>query len=168
MRAPSVSPALRGGLILILCGVLLALLLAKSFGKFDTVVPGSVVLDTAGGALETGAEIKLEGVVVGEVSQIRPADDGVRLDLEFEPEQAKKVPANSTVRVLPVSIFGAAYVELLRPKSSTGVLTDDVVLKQDESATTVELGDLLEETQELVDALGPAELATMLETFAST
>src|SRR3546814_7347461 len=62
--------------------------------------------------------------------------DGVRLDLEFEPEQAKKVPANSTVRVLPVSIFGAAYVELLRPKSSTGVLTDDVVLKQDESATT--------------------------------
>src|SRR3546814_5781274 len=69
MRAPSVSPALRGGLILILCGVLLALLLAKSFGKFDTVVPGSVVLDTAGGALETGAEIKLEGVVVGERSE---------------------------------------------------------------------------------------------------
>src|SRR3546814_20327747 len=93
MRAPSVSPALRGGLILILCGVLLALLLAKSFGKFDTVVPGSVVLDTAGGALETGAEIKLAGVVVGEVSQIRPADDGVRLDLEFEPEQAKTVPS---------------------------------------------------------------------------
>ncbi len=48
------------------------------------------------------------------------------------------------------------------------MVTTNASLKQDASAETIELGDLLEETQALVDALGPAELATMLETFAST
>lgn len=163
-----VSPALRGTIILALALVLVALVLAKSFGKFDNTVPSSVMLDTAGGALEVGAEVKLNGVVVGKVDEIAPAKQGVRLGLQFDPEQARKVPRNSTVRVLPISIFGAAYVELLHPASSQGTLVDNAVLKQDESATTVELGDLLEETQALVDALGPAELATMLETFAST
>jgi phospholipid/cholesterol/gamma-HCH transport system substrate-binding protein len=166
--ATAVSPATRGTIILVVILVVLGLVLAKASGKFDTTVPGSVVLDTAGGALEVGAEIKLDGVVVGEVEQIAPAQDGVHLGLQFEPEQAARVPANVTVRVLPVSIFGAAYVELLRPSTPRGTLVEDAVLQQDASATTVELGDLLEDTQELVDALGPAELATMLETFAST
>ncbi|MDT0201410.1 MCE family protein [Nocardioides sp. AE5] len=163
-----VPPATRGAIILVVCLCLLGLILAKSFGKFDKTLPGSVNLDTAGGALQVGAEVKLDGVVVGKVTAIDPAEQGVRVALEFDPERAEKVPGNVTVRVLPVSIFGAAFVELLRPESPQGALASNAVLKQDESATTVELGDLLEETLALVDALGPAELANMLETFAST
>lgn len=147
---------------------LIGLLLAHSFGRFDDHVEVVARLDTAGGALEKGAEVKLDGVVVGEVRSIDPARDGVELRLDLDPDQAERVPANVTVRVLPISIFGAAYVELLRPARPKGQVTASTVLRQDTSATTIELGDLLEETQALVDALGPAELATALETFAST
>ncbi|CAM3206370.1 MCE family protein [Nocardioides dubius] len=162
------SQAVRGGVILLLCLVVIGLLLAKSFGRFDTVVPVVARLDSAGGALEVGAEVKLDGVVVGKVTSIEGTDEGVDLALALDPERADRVPSNVTVRVLPISIFGAAYVELLRPKKEKGQVRADAVLAQDTSSTTIELGDLLEDTQDLVDALGPAELATALETFAST
>lgn len=162
------AKAVRGVAIFAALSLAVGLLLARSMGTFDERVPATAQLDTAGGALEVGAEIKLDGVVVGKVVSIDPADRGVDLGLEFDPDQAEKVPGNATVRVLPISIFGAAYVELLRPKRPTGTISTDAVLRQDQSAQTIELGDLLEDTQELVDALGPAELATMLETFAST
>ncbi|WP_082599442.1 MCE family protein [Nocardioides sp. Root151] len=170
MSAPASvrTQALRGGIFLVVLAVAVGLLLANAFGKFDETVPATAQLDTAGGALEIGAEVKLDGIVVGKVDAIEPAPRGVEVSMQFDPEQAKKVPGNATVRVLPVSIFGAAYVELLRPTAPRGVVTANAALKQDASAETIELGDLLEETQALVDALGPAELATMLETFAST
>lgn len=154
--------------MLCILALVVGLLLAKSFGTFDETVPASVNLDSAGGALETGAEVKLDGIVVGTVDSIEPAPKGVDIGMQFDPEQAEKVPGNVTVRVLPVSIFGAAYVELLRPEKPAGHVTADVALKQDASAETIELGDLLEDTQALVEALGPAELANMLDTFAST
>lgn len=162
------SQALRGTLILALCLGVVGLLLAKSFGRFDTVVPVVAELDSAGGALEVGAEVKLDGVVVGEVTSIDGTESGVDLQLALDPERADRVPGNVTVRVLPISIFGAAYVELLRPKKEKDHVRADAVLAQDTSSTTIELGDLLEDTQDLVDALGPAELATALETFAAT
>lgn len=168
VQASPRAQAVRGGVMLLVLAVVVGLLLADSFGKFDETVPASVTLDDAGGALEIGAEIKLDGVVVGKVDAIEPAPKGVEVGLQFVPEQAEKVPGNVTVRVLPVSIFGAAYVELLRPEKPKGAVTSNAALKQDASAETIELGDLLDETQDLVDALGPAELATMLETFAST
>lgn len=160
--------AIRGAAIFVALAVVVGLLLARSMGRFDETVPATAELEDAGGALAEGAEVKLDGVVVGEVAAIEPDEDGVRLELEFPPDKARKVPGNATVRVLPISIFGAAYVELLRPKAPEGAVTTDAVLREDRSAQTIELGDLLEDTQELVDALGPAELATMLETFAST
>lgn len=162
------AQTVRAGMILVVCVGLVGLLLAHAFGRFDSNVEVIAELDTAGGALENGAEVKLDGVVVGKVSSIDPADGGVALGLELDPEQAQRVPANVTVRVLPISIFGAAYVELLRPERPRGEVTAGAVLRQDTSATTVELGDLLEDTLEVVDALGPAELAQALDTFAAT
>lgn len=158
----------RAGVILVVFLGLIGLLVAHSFGRFDEKIEVVAKVDTAGGALMTGAEVKLDGVVVGKVRSIDLAKGGAELRLDIDPAQAERVPANATVRVLPISIFGAAYVELLRPEQSAGPITAQAVLHQDRSATTIELGDLLEDTQELVDALGPAELATALETFATT
>lgn len=158
----------RAGVVLVVSLGLIGLLLAHSFGRFDDKVEVVAALDTAGGALDTGAEVKLDGVVVGKVRSIDPAEDGIELALDLDPAQAERIPANATVRVLPISIFGAAYVELLRPKEPSGHVTAKTVLHQDTSATTIELGDLLEETEALVDALGPAELAQALDTFATT
>ncbi|MFS3130421.1 MCE family protein [Nocardioides sp. Bht2] len=162
------SQTIRGSVIAALCLAVIGLLLAKSFGRFDTVVPVVAELDSAGGALEVGAEVKLDGVVVGKVTSIDGTATGVDVDLALDPERADRVPSNVTVRVLPISIFGAAYVELVRPKKAKGSVKAAAVLPQDASSTTIELGDLLEDTQDLVDALGPAELATALETFAAT
>ncbi|WP_110205452.1 MCE family protein [Nocardioides daejeonensis] len=167
-QASKQTQAVRAGVILVVFLGLIGLLLAYSFGKFDDRVPVVAKLDSAGGALEVGAEVKLDGVVVGKVRSIDPAEKGIELQLDMDPERVDRVPANVTVRVLPISIFGAAYVELLRPERAEGHVTAKTVLHQDTSSTTIELGDLLEETQALVDALGPAELATALETFAST
>ncbi len=158
----------RASVILVVVVALVGLLLMKSFGVFDDKVQVVARVDSAGGALTVGAEVKLDGVVVGEVASIDPARKGVELALDLDPDKTDRVPSNVTVRILPISIFGAAYVELLRPEQPASAVTENAVLRQDESSATIELGDLLEETEALVDALGPAELATALETFAGT
>jgi len=160
---------IRGVIATVVVGAIFALMLAYSAGTFSEKVPASVVMKDGGGAIQSGSDVKLGGVIVGKVKSVKtgPHDAGVRLDLELEPDQARKVPGNVTVRVLPVSIFGAAYVELVRPKAPRGEITAGAVLTPDASRTTVELQHLLDDTEKLVDALGPADLATMLNTFAT-
>ncbi|HEY3014446.1 MAG TPA: MCE family protein [Nocardioides sp.] len=160
---------IRGVIATVVAGAILALMLAYSAGSFSEKVPASVVMEDGGGAIQAGSDVKLRGVIVGKVKSVNtgPHDTGVRLDLELEPDQARKVPGNVTVRVLPVSIFGAAYVELVRPRAPRGEITAGAVLTPDASRTTVELQHLLDDTEDLVDALGPADLATMLNTFAT-
>jgi len=159
----------RGVIAMVVAGAIIALMLAYSAGAFSEKVPASVVMRDGGGAIQAGSDVKLGGVIVGKVKSVKtgPHDSGVRLDLELEPEQARKVPSNVTVRVLPVSIFGAAYVELVRPRAPRGEITAGAVLTPDASRTTVELQHLLDDTEDLVEALGPADLATMLNTFAT-
>ncbi len=159
---------IRASVILVVVLTLIGLLLMYSFGTFDDKVRVVAKVDSAGGALTTGAEVKLDGVVVGTVKSIEPARKGVELELDLDPGKVDRVPSNVTVRILPISIFGAAYVELMRPETPASAVKANAILKQDTSSATIELGDLLEETEALVDALGPAELATALETFAAT
>lgn len=147
------------------CGFL-ALKLQGSFGK---TVPVTAQLQTAGGSLRTGVDVKMRGMIVGKVAAVEGGAGQVRLSLQIDEDEVGQIPANVQARVLPASVFGTSYVDLVAPKGAavgTALRAGDVV-KQDLSQKTVELQTALDSIDTLVDALGPSELATALHTVAS-
>ena len=61
------------------------------------------------------AEVKLRGVVIGEVRDIEAAGDGARLTLAIEPGRLGQIPADVTAQMLPTTLFGERFVALVPP-----------------------------------------------------
>lgn len=158
-------------------GAAFVILVSLLFGLPKTVGgdgDGQIVvaeLDTIGGSLAPGADVKLRGLVVGRVVELTATDDGgVRMTLSLQGDQISQIPADVLARVLPATVFGTTYVDLTskaRDVSKTGHLAAGSVIPQDASTATLELQRALDGIDSLVDALGPARLSTVLHSLAS-
>jgi virulence factor Mce-like protein len=158
----------RALVLLVVLALVGAFLLAVGRGMFRDEVAVSADIDDIGGSLTTGADVKLHGVIIGRLTSIAPHDGGVRLGLRLNRDEAKRVPRGVEARILPASVFGTAFVELVAPaRAEPGHLVADQVIAQDRSAKTLELQDALDSTYRVMSAVKPAELATTLSTVAS-
>jgi virulence factor Mce-like protein len=118
----------------------------------------------AGGALRKGSDVKMGGVLVGKVSSIARDDSGgVLLDLEMSEEDLEYVPANVVARILPATVFGTTFVDLVvHGKPSGDSLEAGAEVAADETQATLELQQALDDIDRLVKALGPGELASAI------
>ncbi|MFR9753303.1 MCE family protein [Nocardia sp. 004] len=131
--------------------------------QFVQVVRVELVTDSVGNALTRNADVKMRGVTVGEVRSSRADGSDVTLDLAIDPEKASRIPVNTTARLLPKTLFGERYVDLVFPaEPSTQHLADGVTLYQDASGNAVELTKLLDDLLPLLQAIPPQDLATTL------
>ncbi len=76
-----------------------------------TVRTGSV-----GNEMHSGADVKLRGVVIGQVRSIATDGDGARLTLAIDRDKLGRVPADVTAQMLPTTLFGARFVALVPPR----------------------------------------------------
>lgn len=162
----------RGVIFLAVIAVVVVGLISVGRGTFSDRVEAVAQLESAGGSLIKNADVKYDGLVVGRVSSLKKGngDDtnpGVDLKLFIDGDKADDIPENVTARVVPASIFGTSYVDLVAPKAPKGKLTSNSRIKQDTSTETLELQTVLDGLDRVVDALGPAELSSMLEGLAS-
>ncbi len=141
-------------------------------GAFTDDWEAAALVDTAGGSLVVGSDVKYDGVVVGKVAALRfdPAATrragGTRIDLALRPDVASDVPAKVKARVLPASVFGTSFLDLVPDGPRRGSLQPGAEIPQDRSRTTLELQDALDGLDEVVTSLGPAELSRTLEGLA--
>lgn len=151
--------------------LIVAVLAAFSRGAFDDVVRVSAVVDDAGGSLTPGSDVKVHGVIVGRVDGLEPVgDDHVRIRMTLAGRHARHVPAGVTARVLPATVFGTTYVDLVRTDgaiATTAHLVDGASLAQATDGKTLELQDTLDSTDRVLGAIEPAELATTLGAVAA-
>ena len=84
----------------------------KAFTPVDRV---TLRAGHAGMQLLRGADVKLRGVIVGDVRGI--TTDGRRRasTLALDPDQVGLIPADVSARLLPKTLFGERYVELVLP-----------------------------------------------------
>ncbi|MDN7121790.1 MCE family protein [Nocardioides sp. ChNu-153] len=165
---------LRGTAGVVVIGMVVALLVLVGRGAFAEQFDGTVQLDNAGGALREGADVRFQGVIVGRVQSIQhgeeaDADTGrayVEVGVKFDPELSSDLPRNVQARVLPATVFGTSFVELTSPQETTEFLRAGQTIPQDNSAETLELQEVLDSIDQIVTALGPAELATTLRNLA--
>ena len=129
-----------------------------------------VTLETSrtGLQLNPGAEVKLHGVVVGDVREVRTDGSGARLRLALDPALAKQVPADVTARLLPKTLFGERYVALVPPGSGTQkMIRNGAVITQDRSRSGMELQQVLDDALPLLQSIHPDKLAATLGALAT-
>ncbi|MFG1789956.1 MCE family protein [Nocardia sp. NPDC049149] len=130
---------------------------------FTKTVDVDLVTDSVGNALTKNADVKVRGITVGEVRSSHSTDGKVTLNLAIQPDKAEQIPANATARLLPKTLFGERYVDLIIPADrSAQHLADGVTLHQDKSGNAIELSKLLDDLMPLLQAIPPQDLAATL------
>lgn len=130
----------------------------KQFVDFE---PVTIRTTTAGVNLPQNADVKLRGVIVGEVRSIEPSGDGVKMNLAMKPALLKDVPAGVSAQIIPKTLFGEKYVSLIPPSVATGEsLQAGAVI--DRASVPIEVETLLNDLQPLLTAVDPANLSYTL------
>ncbi|WP_441248889.1 MCE family protein [Kitasatospora sp. McL0602] len=158
------------GVVFLLVPALLAWLAVAVYDKaFTSSAEVVVEAGSAGHELHDGADVKLRGVVVGQVREISSDGTGARLRLAMDPAQLPRIPADISVQLLPTTLFGERYVALV-PTTTTGVgghLSAGAVIHQDRSADAIELQQVLDHLMPLLTAVQPAKLSATLSAVAT-
>lgn len=160
----------QGIAFLTVLATLLGLSVATYAGVFDGGVPVTLEVDRVGSQLAVRSDVKVRGLIVGEVESISTdsAVEGATAELRLDPEMVDLIPANVSARLLPKTLFGETYVSLVLPEDVNPVggvanpIAAGAVIGEDRSQTARELETVLDGLLPLLQAVDPADLATTL------
>ncbi|HEX7716500.1 MAG TPA: MCE family protein [Marmoricola sp.] len=160
--------ALRGLVAIVAGALVLTFVWLQSSGSIGGPDHVEAQLADAGGSLVPGADVKIRGVIVGRVDGIRAGPDGgVRVQIAVRGNRLDQVPDNVVGRVLPATVFGTSYVDLVtHGKPSQVAMRPGAVIPADTTQGTLELQQALDDIDALVKALGPADLASAIGSVA--
>jgi phospholipid/cholesterol/gamma-HCH transport system substrate-binding protein len=158
---------LAGVAFLLVLALLVWLSIALYQKKFTPVAMVTLYTSSAGNEMHPGNMVMVRGVQVGTVRQITDDGSGARLELAIEPSQVPKLPANVSAEMLPTTLFGERYVDLILPsRPATARLTSGSVIQQDRSADAIELDDVLSNLLPMLAATQPDKLSLTLTAIA--
>jgi phospholipid/cholesterol/gamma-HCH transport system substrate-binding protein len=159
------------GLVFVLVAVLFVVLTVGIYRKvFTPVVAVTLQTDRVGTQLRAGADVKLRGVRVGEVRSVAPSATGATIDLALDPAEAAQVPANVTAQLVPKTLFGERFVDLVAPEGAgaapAGPIAAGDVIPQDRGHAAIETDQVLDHLLPTLQAVQPAQLATTLNAMS--
>jgi phospholipid/cholesterol/gamma-HCH transport system substrate-binding protein len=156
------------GLAFLLVIALLASLSVALYNKtFTPVAMVTLYTGSAGNEMHPGAQVMVRGVQVGEVRQVSANGSGARLELAIEPGQLPRIPANVSAEMLPTTLFGERYVDLILPaRPVAATLANGSVIQQDRSADGLELDRVLDNLLPMLSAVQPDKLSLTLTAIA--
>jgi phospholipid/cholesterol/gamma-HCH transport system substrate-binding protein len=149
---------------ILLLGVwLINALFTQKFVSFDKVTLNT---DTIGLQLPSRADVKVRGVIVGEVLDAKSGANGAVLTLGIDPDKIREIPQNVTASILPKTLFGEKYVELDVPEqaSKTALEQGDRIAQ---TQLPIEVERVLNDIYPLLRTVQPAELNYTLNALAT-
>jgi phospholipid/cholesterol/gamma-HCH transport system substrate-binding protein len=152
-----------GFLCLLLLGVWLTYaVFTKKFTQYDEVM---LKTSSIGLQLPHRADVKVRGVIVGEVIESKASGEGAVLTLGLFRDRVTKIPANVTGNIVPKTLFGEKYVSLEIPDSPDGDLkAGDAIAR---TQVSIELERVLSDLYPLLRAVAPAEINKTLNAMAT-
>ncbi|RNL79554.1 MCE family protein [Nocardioides marmorisolisilvae] len=143
--------------------VLIGLSIAIYQKVFTPVTTVTVKADRAGLQLSKFGDVRLHGVLIGQVRSIKQDGKEAVIKIGLKPSQAKKIPSNVSVEIRPTTLFGQKYVALIDPKEPSGsTLHNGSVIPASRVTTNVELQQILATLFPLLRSIRPADLNTTL------
>jgi phospholipid/cholesterol/gamma-HCH transport system substrate-binding protein len=133
--------------------------------KFVDYVPVTLRASSIGLQLPALADVKVRGIIVGEVRKMTSNGHGAVLQLAIQPDKAAMIPANVTARILPKTLFGEKYVALQIPgnPSSRSIRAGDTIA---ETHVAIEVDKVLSDFYPLLRTVQPAQLNYTLTAIA--
>ncbi|GGC63544.1 MCE family protein [Hoyosella rhizosphaerae] len=132
----------------------------KQFTPTTTV---TFVTETVGNSLSREADVKIGGAVVGEVRDLQLAPDGsVEIELALRSDRLDFVPANATARIIPKTLFGERYVEIVAPENPVGIIAAGAVIVEHDEGNAIDAARMYDVFFDLLDAVPPQDLAVTL------
>src|SRR5680860_141144 len=134
--------------------------------QFTDFVEVDLLAAKSGLQLPAGADVKIRGVIVGEVRDRDVTPEGATLTLGLFPDQLDTIPSNVSARLLPKTLFGEKYVALQVPEqpSSSAIGSDDVI---EQTEVAIEVEKVLNDIYPLLRAVQPAEINYTLTAIAT-
>jgi phospholipid/cholesterol/gamma-HCH transport system substrate-binding protein len=157
------------GLVLIaLVGSLIGLSVARYLKVFEPGVMVTLRADQAGLMLPQYGDVRLHGVLVGQIRDVSHTGRQALIEVAIDPGQADAIPANIGVEILPTTLFGQKYVSFVEPTSPTeeSIESGDVI-PPSRIATSTELNRVLGNLFTLLRSVKPADLSYTLNALAT-
>jgi len=134
----------------------------QKFISFDKI---TLSTSTTGLQLPAQADVKIRGVLIGEVLKVKAGENGATLTLGIDPSKIKSIPSNVTASILPKTLFGEKYVELNIPAVAGNPISAGGHIS--ETQQPIEVQSVLNNLYPLLRALQPAELNYTLNALAT-
>jgi phospholipid/cholesterol/gamma-HCH transport system substrate-binding protein len=133
-----------------------------ALGAFDPDYRVNVVLGDLGQGVVSGSDVKIRGVLVGQVGEVTLTDDlQAQAELILEPDV--RVPERATYAVTGKTLLGEKQVEI----RFDGLVGEGPYLASGDTvsdpARVVELQDVLGELVELFEAIDPEDIAVLID-----
>ena len=134
---------------------------------FTPVVHVQLKADRIGNQLSAPADVKIRGLVVGEVRAVHSTGSGATIDLALQPDKVSRIPTNIVARLLPKTLFGEKYVDLVLPADQAPThLREGSIIPQDQSSTALETEKVLDDLLPLLQSLKPQDLSMTLNALS--
>lgn len=167
-RMVTVRRRLLGVGFVVLVAALVGLSIAAYEKAFTPVVRVHLVTDKLGNQLQVRGDVKVRGLIVGEIRDIRPTARGAELELALDPDKVDVIPRNVSARFIPKTLFGDRYVALQIPDHPDREhLAEGDRIEQDRSAPAVELSQALDNLLPVLQAVQPQKLSTTLTAIST-
>ncbi len=151
-------------LALVLASVYLTYgIFSKKFVDYEEV---KLETSKTGLQLPTRADVKIRGVIVGEVLDFQASAEGAEVTLGLFGDQLDIIPSNVTASILPKTLFGEKFVSLDVPDDPSGeaISASDTITQ---TAVAPEVERVLNDLYPLLRTVKPGELNMTLNAFAT-
>lgn len=137
--------------------------------KFTTYEEVTLETSNVGLALPARADVKIRGVIVGEVLEAsagQTRDSGATLTLGLYPDLVDTIPQNVTASIVPKTLFGEKYVSLIVPDQPDGehITAGDTITK---TVVATEVEEVLNDLYPLLTTVQPADLNMTLNAVST-
>ncbi|MDQ3154328.1 MAG: MCE family protein [Actinomycetota bacterium] len=162
-RGTAVRRRLQGVAFLMVVASLIILSIVKYNGAFDDGVPVTLRVDRVGTQLQERSDVKVRGLIVGEVEEVSSSGDVATVHLRIQPDMIDLIPADVSARLLPKTLFGERFVSLVIPeRPAAESLAAGDVIGEDRTRTAREIEAALDGLLPLLQEVEPQDLATTL------
>lgn len=158
---------LLGVLLVVIVLGLLSLSVAFYDKAFTTTTTVTLRTDHTGNQLQPQSDVKLRGIIVGEVRSIRSKGDGADVTLALDPSKTSLIPSNVSAQLLPKTLFGERYVALIVPSDPAAAIKGGDVIPQDRSQASIEFEKVLDDLLPLLQAVRPGDLNATLNALVT-
>lgn len=154
-------------LVVIAALVSLSIVIYNKALPWQNVVQVNLQAERIGHQLIVPADVKIRGLIVGEVRAVGTNGKYAVLKMAIQPNKANLIPANVQARILPKTLFGEKYVDLIVPSnpSPQHIKAGDVIT-EDRSETAIEIEKVFDDLVPMLRTLKPTELNLMLSSLA--